>query len=190
MAKLPAEEKIPACFGELTITPTEQCSDPNCDCKNTAEHHKCQDKASDNPQAQMPADKTATVLALPLLSTLLPVKFANGSSFGGLDLMCGSCKTKMDASHIHVDFSMNASNTAATMLCWGVCEVPVQYEYLDGSPSIIRNCNTMTPLEMRPKDDGKMLIKSEQGWSEHKWGAPKPSPVASLLQLFKRLVLK
>ncbi len=144
----------------------------------------------DNRGLNLISDSEAErIQALPFMSELLPIGFANGGCFAGIKTYCGNCKGQITAERMRAEVNLNPTRTAASVLLWGVCEAPLREE-VNGQKQI-RTCKTLTPVELRIKDDGKMLIRGPMGWAEHQWGTEKQNSLLSMLtRLIKRLVLK
>lgn len=101
---------------------------------------------------------------LPLLSSLLPLKFANGAEIGGFAYCCAQCKDEIGPESIRADIT--ALNPHVYNLeAYGLC-----YE-----------CKLISPLSARLADDGSMLLLKASGWSPARWGKePRPGIISRI----------
>lgn len=113
------------------------------------------------------------IQVLPKLSTFLPINFLNGATLNGLTVSCSGCGCELGSDTIQAEVDNNGFK--AVVRAYGVC-IP---------------CRVLTPLEVRLRDDGSMLVKSGTSWSEGFYAAERQIGIMSQIRLLlSKLIIK
>lgn len=129
---------------------------------------------SDKSALTKVSDAEATrIQALPALSTFLPFRFENGATVDGLTVNCAACGGEIGSDSIQAEIDRNNHNISVK--AYGVC-LP---------------CKVLTPLEVRLRDDGTMILKAGDNWFEGRYAKDHPVGVIAWLKtMMSKLVIK
>ena len=114
---------------------------------------------SDN-RKKLSQDEAKRIMELPTLA--LPYVFDNGTVLEELAVFCCGCNKALEGSDLRGDFVAH-SKMAVSLDGYGVCD----------------DCKLFSPISVRARDDGSMLVKTDQGWRESRFAELKTPSVAS-----------
>lgn len=113
------------------------------------------------------------IQALPALSSFLPIKFENGSTVDGLAINCALCRAELGSDEMKSEVTVNKHNIEVK--AYGVC-----YE-----------CKTLTPVNVKLRDDGSMLTLSNGYWLPGQYAKDKAVGVLAWIKMvLSKLVIK
>lgn len=110
------------------------------------------------------------IMSKPAVSKSLPVSFKNGFTVCDFSVTCGKCSKEVTTNNIKGDvLQMNDSCTSFNghALCY--------------------DCQTVTPVECRFRDDGTYLIKDGAGWRQEWISVKFPSLISLMQHILKNL---
>ncbi|HEY3307162.1 MAG TPA: hypothetical protein VGJ93_01790 [Desulfuromonadaceae bacterium] len=92
------------------------------------------------------------IMAMPLLSTMLPYRFGGGS-VEALSVQCSKCGEVLGPDAIRGRFEIKFQGLTANLRAFGVCYY----------------CRTISPIEAKFHNDGTALFKGPLGWRRGRW---------------------
>ena len=111
-------------------------------------------------------DEHSTILSLPWLDFILPIRFENGTEINEYHTDCPKCARVIKDTQIHATVTFSNDNSTALKL-WSVCH----------------DCKMIIPSEVRVRDDGSCLSKMGDGdWVTTQLVVP-PAGFAARLRL-------
>lgn len=111
-------------------------------------------------------EEFSKITSLPTMAQLLPYVFENGSRIDGMTISCSICEGDVPPEHAHgeiVEYGASAT-LKAHLLCY--------------------DCAVISPFECRLRNDGTLLIKGDNSWTEARY-APEPGTGQALKNLIE-----
>jgi len=110
-------------------------------------------------------EEVKRIMNLPIPA--LPYVFENGSVLDGLSVFCCECHKRLEGDDLRGEF-IAYSEMAVSLDGYGTCD----------------DCKLFSPISIKARDDGSMLIKTDRGWRESRFAElQKPSIFSKILQI-------